>query len=170
MTDTTTPDNQTEPAVVLERTLPAHIDLVWSMWAESEHFAAWYGPTGATIPTAEMDVRVDGDRKICMEVQTPDGPMQMWFVGRYLEVERPTRLVYTESVADAEGNVLSPAAMGMPDSHPETTEIIVELTTTDDGGTHLRMTHVGVPADSPGAAGWTMALDKLEARVADQAV
>jgi hypothetical protein len=27
------------------------------------------------------------------------------------------------------------------------------------------MTHVGIPGDSPGAAGWAMALDKLAARV-----
>ncbi|HEX3705041.1 MAG TPA: SRPBCC domain-containing protein [Mycobacteriales bacterium] len=35
-----------------------------------------------------------------------------------------------------------------------------------DGGTRMVMTHSGVPADSPGAAGWTMALDKLAAHVA----
>ena len=27
------------------------------------------------------------------------------------------------------------------------------------------MTHVGIPAGSPGAAGWTMAIDKLAARL-----
>jgi hypothetical protein len=27
------------------------------------------------------------------------------------------------------------------------------------------MTHAGIPSDSPGAAGWTMALDKLAVRV-----
>jgi hypothetical protein len=30
------------------------------------------------------------------------------------------------------------------------------------------LTHAGVPADSPGAAGWRMALDKLAAHVAAQ--
>jgi hypothetical protein len=29
------------------------------------------------------------------------------------------------------------------------------------------MTHEGVPANSPGATGWGMALDKLEARVTE---
>jgi hypothetical protein len=28
------------------------------------------------------------------------------------------------------------------------------------------MTHAGVPKDSPGAAGWTMAFDKLVAHIA----
>jgi hypothetical protein len=30
----------------------------------------------------------------------------------------------------------------------------------------MKLTHVGVPAGSPGATGWAMALDKLDAAVA----
>jgi len=49
-------------SVVIERTLDAPVEMVWKLWTESEHFAAWYGPQGASIPTAEMDVRVGGTR------------------------------------------------------------------------------------------------------------
>ncbi len=155
-------------AVVIERTYTAPTELVWSMWTDAHHFAAWYGPMGATIPVAEMDVRVGGRRLICMEMQTPDGPMRMWFTGEYREVEAPRKLVYTEAMSDADGNVLDPAAMGMPDGHPAVTEITVEFEARE-GGTWTRLTHAGVPADSPGAAGWRMALDKLEDRLAAQA-
>ena len=157
---------ETPNSVVIERTLEAPVALVWSMWTESEHFAAWYGPQGASIPVADMDVTVGGRRHICMEMTTPDGPMQMWFVGEYIEIDAPRRLVYTESMSDPDGNVLSPADMGMPEGHPATTEIIVELEAQGDR-TRMVMTHAGVPADSPGAMGWNMALDKLEARVAE---
>jgi hypothetical protein len=34
-----------------------------------------------------------------------------------------------------------------------------------DGQTTLALTHHGIPAGSPGAAGWAMALDDLAARV-----
>jgi hypothetical protein len=44
--------------------------------------------------------------------------------------------------------------------HPETTEVRVELSDLGDCTTMV-MTHVGIPYDSPGAAGWLMALDKL---------
>jgi hypothetical protein len=45
-----------------------------------------------------------------------------------------------------------------------TTEVRVELE--DVGGrTKMVMTHAGIPADSPGAAGWTMAFAKLAAHV-----
>ena len=57
--------------------------------------------------------------------------MQMWFTGEYREVVENQRLAYTESMSDANGNVLSPADMGMPDGHPTTTEVTVELEDVD---------------------------------------
>lgn len=155
MTDTNSGD-----AVVIERILDAPAELVWNMWTEAEHFAAWYGPTGATIPVATMDVHVGGSRLICMEMPTPNGTMQMWFSGEYLDVVKNKRLVYTESMVDEHGTILEPTDVGMPADHRTTTEITVEF---DDLGdrTRMVMTHAGIPADSPGALGWTMALDKL---------
>jgi uncharacterized protein YndB with AHSA1/START domain len=151
-------------AVVIERTFDAPVDVIWRLWTEPEHFKAWYGPQGATIPVASMDVRVGGIRLVAMEFQTPEGPQQMWFTGEFREVISHKRLVYTESMADEHGNPLSPSETGMPQGHPTTTEVIVDLE--DIGGrTKMVMKHVGVPADSPGAVGWEMALDKLSAHV-----
>lgn len=72
-------------------------------------------------------------------MQTPNGTMQMWFTGEYLEVVKNERLVYTESMSDDLG-----------------------------GRTKMVMTHVGIPSDSPGATGWTMAFDKLAAHLKAQ--
>ena len=47
------------------------------------------------------------------------------------------------------------------------TEVTVELTATSDG-TRMVLTHAGIPADSPGATGWSMALDKLVTHLANQ--
>ena len=152
-------------SVTLERVLDAPIDVVWQMWTDAEHFAAWYGPAGATVPVIAMDVTVGGTRHFCIEMETPDGQSRMWFVGEYRVIEQPTRLVYTESMSDPDGNRVSPEAMGMPGGHPEVTEVTVELTDVD-GRTRMVMTHAGIPADSPGAMGWNMALDKLEAHLA----
>ena len=150
--------------MVIERTIDAPASVVWQMWTEPKHFAAWYGPAGAKIPVANMDVRVGGMRLVCMEMTTPNGPMRMWFTGEYREIIPCQLLVYTESMADEHGNVLAPADIGMPEGHPTTTEIIVELEDLD-GQTKMVLTHVGIPAGSPGAAGWMMALDKLAAHV-----
>ena len=147
-------------AVVIEHRFDAPVELIWQMWTDPDHFRAWYGPEGSSIPTAKMDVRVGGTRLVCMEVQTPKGPMQMWFAGEYLEVVENQRLVYTEFVSDENGVVKSLADMGMPEGHPTTTEVRVEIDAVG-AGTRMVLTHTGIPEDSPGAAGWRMAIDKL---------
>src|SRR5262249_23608110 len=146
-----TESSRTDDAVVIERIIDAPVSRVWRMWTDPELFRTWYGPDGATIPVANMDVRVGGRRRVCMEMQTPNGSMQMWFTGEYREVIESERLVYTESMSDEHGNAVPPAAMGMPEDHPTTTEICVELHD-DRGATRMIMTHRGIAADSPGAA------------------
>ncbi|MDX8350132.1 SRPBCC domain-containing protein [Cognatiyoonia sp. IB215446] len=146
--------------VRIEREFDAPIDMVWKMWTDPEMFRKWYGPNGMSVPTAEMDVTIGGTRKVSMLMQGADPARSMWFTGVYKEVNAPHRLVYTESMCDADGNIISPQAMGMPDSFPDITEVIVELR--DMGGrTQMTMVHVGVPEGSPGAGGWTQAFDKL---------
>jgi len=150
------------PALVIERIFDAPVELIWQMWTRPEHFKSWYGPEGAAIPVAKLDVRVGGTRFVCLEMPSPHGPMRMWFTGEYKEVVDNQRLVYTESISDEHGNILPPSDTPAPDRHPITTQVRVELQ--DLGGrTKLVLTHAGIPEDSPGAIGWAMALDKLAA-------
>jgi uncharacterized protein YndB with AHSA1/START domain len=157
-------DAQGSQDLMIERTLDAPPELIWEMWTDPKHFAAWYGPGGATIPVAKMDVRVGGTRLLCMEMTTPDGVMRMWFSGEYLEVVENRRLVYTDAESDEHGQVRPAGQTGMPEGHPTATEVSVELEPIG-AGTKMVLTHAGIPADSPGAAGWAMALDKLSAHV-----
>lgn len=152
--------NEFKDAVIIERTFDAPASLVWQLWTDPEHFKKWYGPQGFAVPVAEMDVRVGGKRLICMEMQTPDGSMKMWTTGEFREINPTDRLVYTESMADENGNIVSPSAMGMPDGYPETTEVTVLLEELN-GHTKMVMTHAGVPADSGAGGGWTQAFDKM---------
>jgi uncharacterized protein YndB with AHSA1/START domain len=165
MTDDKADQDAAVDTVVIERSFDAPVELIWQMWTDPDHFAAWYGPEGASVPVAKMDVRVGGTRLVCMEVQTPGGPMQMWFTGEYREVRENERLVYTESICDEHGNVLSASDAGMPEGHPTTTEVRVTLDDID-GRTRIVVTHAGLPSGSPGAAGWTTALDKLATHAA----
>jgi len=146
--------------VKISREVDAPIDLVWEMWTDPEQFKKWYGPKGMTVPSAQMDVVVGGTRKICMEMRSPDRTMTMWFTGVYKEVSKPGRLVYTESLCDADGVLIAPQAMGMPDGQPDITEVIVELAEAG-GKTMMTMTHVGVPEGTAGGGGWSQAFDKL---------
>ncbi|MEM8878042.1 MAG: SRPBCC domain-containing protein [Pseudomonadota bacterium] len=146
--------------VKITRTFDAPIELVWDMWTNPDLFRTWYGPNGMSVPTVEMDLVVGGTRKVCMEMTSPERTMRMWFIGVYKEIVRPSRLVYTESMCDADGVIISPQSMGMPDGHPDITEVIVDLSESD-GRTLMTMVHIGVPEGSAGEGGWTQAFDKL---------
>ena len=159
-------DRQSSEAVVIERTFDAPVGVVWAMWTDPTHFAAWYGPEGASVEVVRMDVRVGGGRLVAMHIQTPDGSRSMWFTGEYREVVENERLAYTESMADAQGRTVTPAEVGMPQSRPAVTEVRLELEETG-GRTRMLMTHAGVPADSPGAVGWNMAFDKLASYITE---
>jgi uncharacterized protein YndB with AHSA1/START domain len=145
-------------ALVIERTFNAPVSLIWQLWTEPEHFKKWYGPKGFAVPVAELVLRVGGKRLICMA--SPDGKMKMWTTGEYVEIVPNQRLVYTESPADENGNVVSPSAMGMPDGYPASTEVTVLLENLG-GRTRMVMTHAGMAADSGAGGGWNQAFDKL---------
>lgn len=151
------PDRTTSatPDTVLERTVDATPAEVWRLWTDPDQFRSWYGPAGASIPTARFDLRPGGERVVAMVVSTPGGERAMWFRGEHVEVDAPRLLVYTEAMSDEDGGPLSPL-----------TTVRVELEDLGEAGALVRVTHHGVPADSPGAAGWNMALDKLVAALA----
>ena len=159
--------SETESWVKIQREFDAPIDVVWKMWTDPGLFSRWYGPKGMSIPVAEMDVTVGGTRKICMEMKSPDRTMSMWFTGVYKEVIPPTRLVYTESMCDSDGTLISPKDIGMPGGTPDVTEVVVELTETN-GKTLMTMQHIGVPEGTAGQGGWEQAFGKL-ADAIDQA-
>ena len=151
------PEQTTDDAVVIERLVEAPIAQVWAMWTEPEHFAAWYGPTGATVGPVRFDLRPGGERAVAMTVQTPSGERSMWFTGEHVEIDEPRLLVYSEAMTDRDG------------ATPQSPVTTVRLELADEAGqTRLVLTHHGIPADSPGATGWQMALDKLEAALADR--
>ncbi|WP_366141519.1 SRPBCC domain-containing protein [uncultured Sulfitobacter sp.] len=51
--------------------------------------------------------------------------------------------------------------MGMPDGHPDITEVIVDLKEAN-GKTTMTMVHVGVPEGSAGDGGGNQAFDSLD--------
>jgi uncharacterized protein YndB with AHSA1/START domain len=146
--------------VKITQEFDASIETVWAMWTDPDLFKKWYGPKGMTVPVAQMDIAVGGVRKICMEMKTPERSMSMWFTGVFKEINPPYRLVYTESMCDADGTIISPQSMGMPEGHPDVTEVIVDLSTSGNK-TVMTMVHAGVPEGSAGAGGWMQAFAKL---------
>ena len=83
-------DNPVE--IIIRRTFTAPRELVWKAWTSAEHVGNWWGPAGFTTTTHSMDFRPGGSWHYTM--YGPDGHDYVNRVN-YLEIEEPSRLVYT---------------------------------------------------------------------------
>jgi uncharacterized protein YndB with AHSA1/START domain len=135
---------------------------VWKAWTEPERLMRWWGPKDFTSPSCKMDLRVGGRYLWCM--RWPDG-RDNYTTGEFREIVPFERLVYTDSFADADGNVVSGSYYGMGEEFPR--ETLVTVTFEDAGGqTRMTLRHAGMPAGEHGdmaIEGWNESLDKLAA-------
>ena len=133
--------------------------VVWPCWTEAELLKQWFGPEGFTVPSCTIDLRVVG--KFLLSMRSPEGH-EMWLTGTYREIGPVERLVKTEGMADAEGNLVNMGMPGMP------LETLVTLKLEEEGRSRTRMTlwHSGLPEGDHrlhAGAGYRQAFEKLAA-------
>ena len=144
----------TADGFTIERTFDAPRDLVWQALTEPAHFAVWFGGDHGHVPvdSVTMDVRPGGVWKAKMEA----GEARMDWLGEYVEVQEPERLVYT--ITDE------------PDNPARDT---ITITLAESGGSTEMVYHQGGGNLDPagyeqakhGTAGF---LDRLEQLLAEQ--
>lgn len=69
----------------------------------------WFGPKGWPLVVSNLDFRVGGVWHFCMKCTGESAQyygMESWGKAVYHEIVAPERIVYTDSFADAEGNVI----------------------------------------------------------------
>jgi uncharacterized protein YndB with AHSA1/START domain len=116
---------------VLERRFDAPPDLVWKVWTEEAYQSRWYGPGVETI-VHRNELQSGGQWLVEMK---GDG----WSAHQradYLDVDRPDRLAFLQSVTDADWNVIPNPAM--PD-WPRVLRTDIGFAGTDDGATDMRL-------------------------------
>jgi uncharacterized protein YndB with AHSA1/START domain len=157
---TTTMEPTTGSAILITRILDAPRELVFKAWTDPEHLMRWWGPNHFTSPACKIDLRVGGSYHFCME--SPDG-QRFWSTGVYREITPPERLVYTDSFADEQGNVVPASYYGLPGDWP--LEQLMTVTFEEqEGKTKLTLHQSGIPAGEAAdmtVAGWNESLDKL---------
>ena len=100
----TTTDRHSEREVVITRTFDGPARFVFEAWTRPELIMRWWTPAsfGITFISCEADVRTGGTYRFVMGHPAFDQPMA--FVGKYLEVDPPKRLVWTNEESE-EGSV-----------------------------------------------------------------
>jgi uncharacterized protein YndB with AHSA1/START domain len=102
----TTVERKSECEVVITRTFSGPAAIVFDAWTKPELVKRWWAPRsfGLKLVTCEIDLRADGKYRYVFDIDGRKEPME--FFGKYLEVERPKRLAWTN--ADA-GDAISTA-------------------------------------------------------------
>ncbi len=145
--------------LVINRTFEAPRDLVWKAWIQPEHFARWFGPRGSSMPSCRMEARPGGEIFFCHHFEGGlaafGGEKDIWIQGRYLEVVRPERLVFSIYFSDKDGHVVERAGFSR--------ESRVEVTFREKGRqTEVAIRQTGLKADQGESEGWKQGLDRLE--------
>jgi uncharacterized protein YndB with AHSA1/START domain len=146
--------------LVITRVFDAPRKLVFKAWTNPAYLIHWWAPNGCTTPFCKVDLRVGGKFHFCMRM--PNG-LEIWGLGIYREIVEPERIVYVDTFADADGNVVPPAHYGMSAGYPSETAVTVTFSESD-GKTILTLRH-SVPqsfAEREGMQqGWSEMLDRL---------
>ena len=158
----------TEDELIIARTFKAPRELVFKCWTEPEHFKRWWGPHGFDAPSCTIDLRVGG--AIHFNMHSAEHGMDIWAGGVFQVVDPPSRIVLTDYFADADGNKVSPASMGMSDAFPEEALVTVDFVEHEGNTTMvMRQTIPAIAPEREGATvGWGESFDKLDAYLARQ--
>ncbi len=166
--------NNDEKELTITRIFDAPVEQVWKAWTDPETFKKWWGPKDFTCPVAKIDFRVGGKYHVAMH--GPKGTefdKDLWSTGVYKEVVpmdpstqlRAGKIVVTDSFADEQGNVVSAAHYGMPDSFPMETSITITFEE-QDGKTKMTLHYPSIEGIEGKmledmTQGWNQSFDKL---------
>lgn len=152
--------------VVVTRTFDAPRERVWRAWSEAEEVMTWWGPQGFTSPSCRMDFREGGTTLVCMR---SDQGWELYNTWTYRSIEPLERIEFDQGFADAEGNALVPAELGLPPGIPDVVHHVVSLSAIDDYTTELTVHEHGYPDIQTmelSKAGMEQCLDKMAASLA----
>jgi uncharacterized protein YndB with AHSA1/START domain len=140
----------------LTRIFDAARERVFDAWARQDHFVQWMCPPGVTITLCEIDVRPGGAWRIAGR---HSGNKVFASSGKYVEVKRPERLVFTWA-HHADGDFATPRG------HETTVHIELRALGGHKGGSKTELTLIHGPfLDTPSfenhREGWEGSFDKL---------
>lgn len=153
---------------VINRSLPAPVDIVFDMWIDPRHLSRWLPPRGFRMRFLRADIRSGGD---CLFQMSSDAGVSFYARFEFREVLRPERIVYLQTFCDEQEN---------PIRHPALPEFPKALLTSvafaSEGERETRVTVRSAIPDAANAAeiaafrserggmtgGWTGSLDALE--------
>jgi len=155
--------------VVITRVFDAPVEEIWKAWSDPEYVMRWWGPTGFTSPSAEMDFRVGGASLVCMRAPAEYGGQDIYHTWTYTTIDPYERIEFVSNFADKDGRHLDPAAMGMPPGVPYDVPHMITFKAAGDNRMEMTVTEYGYTTEQArdlSRAGMEQCLDKMAAMFA----
>lgn len=152
-----------EFVVEAKRELDAPLAVAWRSWTDSALLRRWWGPTGFTCPTADLDVRVGGTSLVSMSAPELGFP-EMFSSWEYTAVDEPDRLEFVFRFTDERGAPLPETAR--PPGVPAEVAHTITFEALPGGRTLMRVHEAGYSSAEPlemSRQGLEQSLDKLTA-------
>ena len=94
-TNRTSLDRTSDREIVITRAFRAPAPLVFDAWTKPEYLRRWWAPTshGVSVVECDADLRPGGAYRYVIARGESE---RFAFSGKYVEIVRPTRLVYTQ--------------------------------------------------------------------------
>jgi uncharacterized protein YndB with AHSA1/START domain len=154
-----------EKNLVIERVFNVSREKLWQAWTQEDLIAKWWGPSGFTAPTVQIDFREGG--KFLFSMASPDffDGREIFSTGTYKDIVPMEKIVMTDSFADEQGNVV-PASYYDMEEHPLEMLVTITFEEISPDKTKLTLVHEGVDKVSDEARsgmeqGWSEIFDKL---------
>jgi uncharacterized protein YndB with AHSA1/START domain len=156
--------------VVVTRLFGVPVEEVWKAWSDPEYVMRWWGPTGFTSPSAEMDFRVGGVSLVCMRAPAEHGGQEMYNTWTYTNIDPHERIEFVSNFADRDGTHLDRAAAGIPPGVPHDVPHVISFEAAGEGSTEMTVTEYGYTTEQArdlSRAGMEQCLDKMAAIFAE---
>lgn len=105
MSEKSTRDDAETFDVVVTRVLGTPVEEAWKVWSDPAYVTRWWGPTGFTSPSAEMDFRVGGASLVCMRAPAEYGGQDMYHTWTYTTIEPHERIGFVSNSPTKTGRI-----------------------------------------------------------------
>jgi uncharacterized protein YndB with AHSA1/START domain len=159
---------------IINRSFDAPQELMYDLWTKPEHISQWLPPNGFTMKYMRPELRVGGNSFYEMT----NGAITMYGHIKYLEMNRPNSIVYTQEFCDKDEK---PARHPLAPTWPAQMRTTVSFTAESASSTRVtvRWEVVGdvtkeemdtfIKGRAGMTQGWTGSFDKLDSYIAEQA-
>ena len=135
----------------ITRTFNAPVALVYDLWTSSEKAIAWWGPKDFVTTHLEIDFRVGGAYRACIE--NPDYGVN-WMAGHYVSIEPQKKIVFTFQWERKPGEEPSLETLVTVTFKEENGKTVQTFHQTPFANAESRDSHIG---------GWTTFIDRQQA-------